>query len=63
MRANIKVTTMVSYFTENDKHLNKEKLKCCPPSYIVYKTLKIPIPISDMSDRIIRKFSSVGKLS
>lgn len=44
---------MVSYFIKNDKTLNGEKIKSCLPNYIVNNIFNIPIPMNDISNKLI----------
>lgn len=51
---------MFSYFIENDKTWDREKFNFCLPSHIKDKILNIPIPMTGILDKIMRKFSCDG---
>lgn len=57
VRQNISEDTTISYFIDNDKPWKREKLQSYLPSHIMQKIVAIPIPKTEVSDKIIWKNS------
>lgn len=53
MTQNVVQDTTVSYFINNDKTWNRDKLEVYLPGHIIHKSLAIPIPRTKVSDKII----------